>query len=375
MRDWNRTILIAVIAALGLLVLLRSGSRSTPGVPRLSAEFPGPWGGRALFLALGELGPAPIADFSPPLEWGRAAGNHPRVRAVLAPTRDIGTREAAAIAAWVQGGGRLVFSPSYLPDDATLKARPSARLEAALDEGYGSGEVLMLDDPAATMSSRLLGIPVPRSRLQRELEERGAWPAKLRGLRVGSGAVEEPGLAVDLVLNVLKFADGDRVHFDETAHGRGARIDPIARFTAWIVREPEGHTLAALLAVAVLALVCSGARRGPPLPLRDADPGGRSALEHVASLASLWATSGARRRPTVLLTQDLVRRVSSRGSASGGDELLLRRLRDIGTTQPDLHADAERIANAVSAGAVPSPAQLLELGQSRRRILLALRRP
>ncbi len=303
-----------VIAALMLLSMLASYLTHDPGSesPIPSIENRGPRGAAVVATWLREAG-VPVIAHDAPLT--SVPGGTGAVVLAAPAVEELRAEEVAALRAFVEGGGTLVYLASR------TRAQPALHRWLALHHGEVSPLVTQpgLEDVGGTTakvlfsSGLLAGAAALRLSADRMIElrredavsvvENGAlwWFPEGRGeVWVGGGPDLLENARLELGDNALFWSHlGARgpVLFDEFHHHGGATKMPV-------------NLLASLLQLGFLAGLfwwARGSRLGPP---RD-EPvtQHRSALEYVRALAALTANAGVEGELVVALKHDFRRRL------------------------------------------------------------------
>jgi hypothetical protein len=297
-------ILVALFVGLAALIALGPArSASTPGTSA-SSHASGPGGALALYRWLDDLGYETTRiqhrDFAPDPEAD--------LLILLDPSERVSREEAAAVAAWVEGGGTLLLAESR----TGAFAGGAALLDAfelrvvALDAQTPPPELLPVTQPvlalplAAQLEARASAVLSSERADLAPLAEAGGQPV-IVGFQQGAGYVyaasavhpfTNAGLGqadnAALVLNILRrVPQGGRVAFDEYHHGFIA--EPSLR--RLLLETPWGWAILYAAAVGAGYLLLTGRRFGRPVPLR-AEAARRSSAEYLESLAGLLGRAG-----------------------------------------------------------------------------------
>jgi hypothetical protein len=296
-------ILIGLFVALAAFIALGPGrSASDPSAGSHSSHSSGPDGALALYRWLSGLGyeverlqyqafaPDPAAD----------------LLIVLDPRERFTREEAAAVAAWVEGGGALLVAEGRagaFGAAAPLLAAFELELAPAEDGLVETAPVLQpaLSAPLALRLRAETSTILRSERADVALLAGTAEAPVLAGLQVGEGYVyassaahlfSNSGLgAADnaaLVLNILRrVPPGGRIVFDEVHHGFVS--EPSLR--ALLFGTPWGWAILYGAATAAGYLALTGRRFGRPVPLR-AEAQRRSSAEYLESMAGLLRRAG-----------------------------------------------------------------------------------
>jgi Domain of unknown function (DUF4350) len=338
--------LLALVLALGLLAA--PDDRYSENDWRLSTHRVSPNGGRALYLALEELG-VKVAQGS--RDWV-FTDSLPPVMAVLDPSVAPAPEEVASLVEWLGRGGTLLYVAGrgmladslglvlepVLPDSVPLfgqplwegaAARPAGHLLAAGSEGVegfrqafadssralrsrGAERILVLEETGEAVAVRFA---VGRGTVVAFAD---AWPFGNRRLRESGAALVFARAATEAT------AGGGTLVFDEYHHGYRDGGSVPAGMAKFLRESPAGHALLQLAFAGLLALLLAGRRFGAPEPAPPARR--RSPLEHVEALAGAYRQAGARRTARRLLMAGAARRLGRRPprGEQGEGELLAR---------------------------------------------------
>lgn len=341
--------LVLLLAALILLLVILTALSVRPptgGLPPLSVQSSEPGGGRVLALWLEALGYRVDELDTEPYAVDPGVG----ALFVLAPQTPFDEAAVDAVAAWVEGGGRLVL--------VTVGG------QRALLERFGLRVRFAGDRLAeATTAQPLLGQP-PVERIRVDTwdfveGQDGLAPWLVAGDRVvlgsrpyGQGQVivltalrplSNEGLAepesAALALNLVgRIPPGARVAFDEYHHGfvrgstRGLWQLLLANYWGWAVIYA--------VALSYLYLWLRGRRFGPPLGATTAAR--RSVSEYVASLGALYRRAGQRGYVADRLADQLKRDLATGLGLNARlpDEAFAQAVADRRATTPAALADA-----------------------------------
>lgn len=401
---------LVLLLAAALTVAILAGSRRRRAVPfdePASTYRTGPTGGRAPYDVLARLGVPVERRRTPLFDLARQVRRRPAVLVVVAPDQWLAPAEREAVARYIGTGGALVAvgDAGGLPEclgwqidrpDSTDRVRLDSALVAAPPGVYRLPPVTRVLHPVGkdtlegvtkrVNEARKLGRP--SGRMLRELEEcaaavrsgtdtvlttAGGSPVVVRLRFRGGGRAllvaddayfrnaawrssDVPILFVPLIVPVQR----GRVSWDEYHHGYGSGGSLVRALLGWMARSPAGWALWQLTAVALLWLIVTAVRFGPPRPVLDRRR--RSPLEHVEALAAGLEGASGTDTAVGLIVSGLRRRLSRAGQPSRGDfrqwlaalELALpnvrgrqaaRRLQDF-LTKP---GGAERVLGAAQA--------------------------
>lgn len=285
-------VLVALVVA--ILVPPEDDSNPVPSTFAFTAH-----GARAAYLALAQSGYR-IERWERPLDELAAQSDAHTVLILAGPSRPATTSEHAAVAKFLQRGGRVLatglVAASLLPDNQA-EFNPQGLMDdcTAQPEGF---------DPLA--DSGVIHIR-PTSRWRMDLPEQRAQyicngNAVVVSYAVGKDAVkghvvwwanslplENAAIAQDgnlaLLLRSIGPADGTRIVWDESLHGDARGLWSYAEGT-------PVHLLWAQLALLGLLLILSYSRRSGPL-LADPTIARDAPLEFVHSLGALYDKAGA----------------------------------------------------------------------------------
>jgi hypothetical protein len=331
----QRRALIVAALVVGLLALLRGGDGDDSSAPNQppSTLLTGDGGTRALFELTRELGLDSRAWMLPT----REALFRERVQAlaILGVGPALTRGEADVLLDWVRAGGRLFYAPLARPRgtgdrEPFLEALGVRRLPGSSKAGWtaeqppqaarseearllleGTPDSVTCDAGALDYSGLesttphevLLGPDDTRAALALVHPGDGTLVLVASTAGLVNSELAESGLTVATLRALSALADGGTLWFDEFHHGHDERVGVVAAGTRYLLDTHTGWALLALLAVALLAVVCRGIRLGPPVP--EPPRPGRSSLEHVDALAAAWGSARAHARPAVLLVEGL----------------------------------------------------------------------
>ena len=349
MRSRRDHVLLAVLAALILLLAGIADSRKTEGEgdPRPSTFLSGERGARALRLVLEEAGLPTRQRLTPLADADSISGP----LAMLAPTREPTPAELRRLAAWVHGGGTLLYVARE--GDPTLDTLGLALRSLAPDSLSGFEELMWegatataTDAPLAAGTATVQGFRRAFADTSRALAggrftsllTSGGRPVALL-LPLGKGRVvawSDPAPFVNESLRAsgaaplfVRAAAGGRegrrpVVFDEYHHGFAGGGSAVRGTLRFLARDRLGRVALQLALAGVGLLLLAGRRFGAPLPPPPARR--RSPLEHVEALAGAYRQGGARKTARRLLLAGLARRLGRRQTPAGGEEELVRSL-------------------------------------------------
>ncbi len=403
---------LVLLLAAALTVAILAGRGHRRGVPLdepASTYRTGPTGGRAPYDVLARLGVPVERRRTPLFDLARQVRRRPAALAVVAPERRLAPAEREAVSRYIGTGGALIAvgdggglteclgwevdrpdSADRVRLDSALVAAPPGvyrlppvtrvlRLVAEdtlegvtkrvtelrkLGRSGGGGRAAReLGDCTAAVSIRTdtLLATVGREPVLVRLRFRGGG----RALLVADDAYfrnaawrssDVPTVLVPLLIPERR----GRVSWDEYHHGYGSEGSLARALLGWMARSPAGWALWQLIAVALVWLVVTAVRFGPPRPVLDRRR--RSPLEHVDALAAGLEGASGTETAVGLFVSGLRRRLSRTGQPSRGDfrqwlaalELALpgargrqatRRLQDF-LTKP---GGAERVLGAAQA--------------------------
>lgn len=323
-------LLLVVILALAALAGLTSSPDDRKD-PRASTWVRSENGAAALFWTLQELGVQVRRRTDPFLDADSLRG----VVAVIAPSTPLSEKEAGVAAAFVRGGGTLLYVPgafetrSALMDTLgirsdwieeiqvwsteTRQARPRPH---RWTEGVTAvkGFKRVLRDTAGVLgrsgADTLLAVEGHPAAVTWKMGA-GRVIAFSDAQPLRNGTMRESGAAAVFARAAADVARGDTLWFDEYHHGfDGGGSGMVTGMVRHAWRTLPRGLLLQLLAVAVLLVWAAGRRFGAPLqpqPVRR-----RSPLEHVEALAGAYRQAGARRTARRLLVAGLARRLGRR---------------------------------------------------------------
>lgn len=281
-----------VVAALVVLVLT---ARAAPSSGRSGSVYDGgPGGAAALRRYLDAMGARTVTVQGASFDPGDA-----RVLLVLGATELVTPADVATLRSFVRSGGTLIVATDVgLAERSLLESYGVAVAGVAAPGAYPLAGAAFADPPAARLAIDLgvtLALPpeglvlasVAGAPIVGAIQDgRGAaiFVGSLRPfLTAGLGDAENARAVLDLVRPALR---GATVAFDEYHHG----FRPSSDVLVLLQQTWPGRALVFATIVALLYLVLSGRRLGPPLPL-DARPA-RSSLEYVRGFAGLVRRSG-----------------------------------------------------------------------------------
>lgn len=291
-----------LLALLGIAVIAAGSNAAGGGQDQLqgSSLSPAPGGALALYRWLDEAG-YPVRRVTGADRWADAL-RETDLLFVLNPQSNFTAAQLAALDRWLDAGGVLVvavegtggagnpitdhlgagLSPlfpavtgSFTPREPLWTAPPVRQV--AVQAGWQ----LDLHDPAAPV---LLGAGASPLLVT---QARGAGRVALLSnaypfTNAGLPAADNRWLAWNLVTGAL----GRRIAFDELHHGSGG-----ADLRTLVTGQPWGWALIYAAGVAVLGLLLTGRRLGPPVPV-PTEGGRRGAVDYVAALAGLFGRAG-----------------------------------------------------------------------------------
>ena len=401
-------LVLLLAAALTLAIVAGSGRRrAVPFDEPASTYRSGPTGGRAPYDVLARLGVPVERRRTPLFDLARQLRRRPAVLVVVAPDQWLAPAEREAVARYIGTGGALVAVgdagglPECLgwqvdrPDSADRVRLDSALVVAppGVDRLPPVTRVLhpVEKDMAEGVTKRItqmrkLGRPGGRGLSEIEectaavrfgtdtlLATAGGAPVVLRLRFRGGGrallvaddaylrnAAWRSSDVPNVLVPLLVPRERGRVSWDEYHHGYGSGGSLVRSLLGWMARSPAGWALWQLIAVALVWLVVTAVRFGPPRPVLDRRR--RSPLEHVDALAAGLEGASGTETAVGLFVSGLRRRLSRTGQPSRGDfrqwlaalELALpgargrqatRRLQDF-LTKP---GGAERVLGAAQA--------------------------
>ncbi len=357
---------LALLLALALTVALLAGrrhQRTAEAEEPVSTYYSGPTGGRGPYDVLARLGVPVERRRTTLFDLGRQVRRQPAVLVVVAPSRWLAPAEREAVAQYIAGGGALVAV-----GDAGGMTQCLGWDTATPD----SADLARQDSVAVTAPAGLARLPgvswVLQSIEQDTLEGVTKRAAELRKLGRAGGLIREDGecestvhVATDTLLATvqgepvvvrLRYRGGGRallvseddyfrnrawrdtdvpgllvplivpetrgrVSWDEYHHGHGAEGSLTRAALAWMARSPVGWVLWQLVAVALVWLVVTAVRFGPPRPVIDRRR--RSPLEHLEALAAGLEGAAGVETAVALTVSGLRRRLSRTGQLPRGD--------------------------------------------------------
>jgi len=335
-------ILVAILVGVVLLTLLAGGgSGAGPGGSdrRASTYLATPHGTRALRDVLVELKIPSDRRLQAYVDADSLAG--PLV--LLAPSANPSPGELHGLAAWVRGGGTLLYAAGMGEDEVGDSLGIATTYIAGGVAGEGAvatAEPGPLTEGVTTVDGFRFGFEsgTPGMRNAKVLASSGGYPVVI-DYRLGRGRVIAWADALPLTNTRLKSshaaelfartavdaAGGRTLWFDEYHHGfksGGSVVRGTARFLA---SERAGHAALQVMAAILGVLLLVGRRFGRPLPSPPARR--RSPLEHVEALAGAYRQAGARDTARRLLLAGMARRLGRRTPHTPAAEAeLLRRL-------------------------------------------------
>jgi len=329
-------ILVALVVVIMALALLTGRSAQRSGFdPRPSTYLNTQMGARGLIETMRALRLPVARRMEGFVDEGPLRGP----LAVLAPSMEPSKSEIHALAAWVRGGGTLIYA-----------ARASSgfrRGEDVLDT-LGLGLVALVSDTVASSPAQMGGAvataePGPLTAGVTTVEGfRRGFAASSRGLRgatvlashagtpvvidfrLGKGRViawsdalplvnmrlEDSRAATLFIRTVADAAGGKTLWFDEYHHGFQGGGGVVSGTVHYLLSERWGHAALQVTVALLGLLLLFGRRFGAPLPppaMRR-----RSPLEHVEALAGAYQQAGARDTARRLLLAGLARRLGRR---------------------------------------------------------------
>ena len=357
---------LVLLLAVALTVALLAGRRhprATQPYEPASTFYSGPTGGRAPYDVLARLGVPVERRRTTLFDLARQVRRRPAVLVVVAPRRWLAPAEREAVARYVATGGALVA----VGDGGGLTQ--CLGWDTASPD---SGGVARRDSVAVAVPAGLARLPgvswVLQSVEQDTLEGRTKRAAEQRKLGRPGGLLREDGecesaVRVDSdtllatvhgepVLVRLRYRGGGRavlvsdddyfrnrawrdsdapellvpllvpeargrVSWDEYHHGHGAEGSLTRAVLAWMARSPVGWVLWQLVVVALVWLVVTAVRFGPPRPVIDRRR--RSPLEHLEALAAGLEGAAGVETAVALTVSGLRRRLSRTGQPPRGD--------------------------------------------------------
>lgn len=360
MRNRRDAILLTVLVVLVVVLALVAGSRDDGKGGMLDARpstyLTGQNGAKALRDVLVRL-EVPTGRRTRPFDDpGPIAGPV----AVLAPSVPLSDGEAHALAAWVRGGGTLIYAARRmdgLRDTLGLRLQTLASDSMFAEFDYqgarASAAALPVTEGVAFVDGFRRGFAAGSPALVHAtvLASAGVLPVVI-DYRLGKGRVIAWADALPLVNGRLKtsraailFArtavdagQGRRIWFDEYHHGfktGGSLTGTVGR---WLVHDAAGRAVLQGVAVVLGLLLLFGRRFGAPLPPPPARR--RSPLEHMEALAGAYRQAKAHDTARRLVIAGLARRLGRRVPPTGDAEReLLQRL----AAHPTAGAAARRV--------------------------------
>ncbi|HEY7685318.1 MAG TPA: DUF4350 domain-containing protein [Gemmatimonadales bacterium] len=357
---------LALLLAVALTVALLAGRRhprATEPYEPVSTYFSGPTGGRGPYDVLARLGVPVERRRTTLFDLARQARRRPAVLMVVAPSRWLASAELEAVAHYIAAGGALVAVgdaggltqclgwDTATPDSAGIAGRDSAAVAvpAGLARLPGVRWVMqsvaqdtLEGDTKRAAELRKLGRPGGLIREEGECDSTTLVatdtllatvqgdPVVIRLHYRGGGRAllvseddyfrnrawrdtDVPGLLVPLIVPETR----GRVSWDEYHHGHGAEGSLTRAALAWMARSPIGWVLWQLVAVALVWLVVTAVRFGPPRSVIDRRR--RSPLEHLEALAAGLEGAAGVETAVALTVSGLRRRLSRTGQLPRGD--------------------------------------------------------
>jgi len=357
---------LVLLLAVALTVALLAGRRhprATQPYEPVSTYYSGPTGGRGPYDVLARLGVPVERRRTTLFDLARQVRRRPAVLVVVAPPRWLVAAEREAVARYMASGGALVA----VGDGGGL-TQCLGWDTASPDSGGVAGR----DSVAVVVPAGLARLPrvnwVLQSVEQDTLESGTKRAADLRKLGRPGGLLSEDGecesavrVAADTLLatvhgepvlvrlryrgggRALLVSDDDyfrnrawrdsdapellvplivpetrgRVSWDEYHHGHGAEGSLTRAVLAWMARSPVGWVLWQVVAVALIWLLVTAVRFGPPRPAIDRRR--RSPLEHLEALAAGLEGAAGVETAVALTVSGLRRRLSRTGQPPRGD--------------------------------------------------------
>jgi hypothetical protein len=299
---------LLLLVALAVLAGPR-GATDPSSDPRMSSYLATDDGTRAIYRVLEEL-ELPVRRGRDP--W--RADAPPGVLAVVAPTQDPAPEAAAALVEWVEEGGILFHAMG--PDGGTLAEALGPWMRTRPPGGVGVDAVPAPGPEAGRLTGGDLRVPGVRRVfvdagdaqviLATEAGEPVVMVAEVGEGRVvawsdaallGNAALRESPAAATPAIRALADAaasvPGGAITFDEFHHGFRGDGSPARALADFLLGSGPGRWLLQGLLAVLALLLLGGHRFGAPVtrpPVR-----GRSPLEHMEALASVYRKAGARR--------------------------------------------------------------------------------
>ncbi len=360
---------LVLLLAVALTVALLAGRRhprATEAYEPVSTYYSGPTGGRGPYDVLARLGVPVERRRTTLFDLVRQARRRPAVLMVVAPSRWLAPAEREAVAQYLATGGALVAVgdaggltqclawDTATPDSAEIAERDNVAVAvpAGLARLPGVSWVLqsveqdtLEGDTKRAAALRKLGRPGGLIREDSECDSAvrvatdtllatvQGEPVVIRLHYRGGGRAlliseddyfrnrawrdtDVPGLLVPLIVPEKR----GRVSWDEYHHGHGAEGSLTRSALAWMARSPIGWVLWQLVAVALVWLVVTAVRFGPPRSVIDRRR--RSPLEHLEALAAGLEGAAGVETAVALTVSGLRRRLSRTGQLPRGDARL-----------------------------------------------------
>jgi len=334
--------LVVLIVALALLT--GKSAQGSAYDPRPSTYLSTTMGARALMETMRELKQPAARRMEPFADAGPLRGP----LAVLAPSMKPSDEELHALAAWVRGGGTLIYAARAAGgfrnaetalDTLGLKLVALGRdtLVMAMDVrrvgSVATAEPGRLTEGVGTVDGFRRGFAAGSRSLGRAtvLASSGGRPVVV-DFRVGKGRVIAWSDALPLVNGRLKTsraatlfvrtaadaAGGKPVWFDEYHHGFESGAGVVRGTVRFLLGDRWGHAALQVTVALLGMLLLFGRRFGAPLPPPPVRR--RSPLEHVEALAGAYQQAGARDTARRLLLAGLARRLGRRAAPTGAAE-------------------------------------------------------
>jgi hypothetical protein len=357
---------LALLLAVALTVALLAGRRhprATQAYEPVSTFYSGPTGGRGPYDVLARLGVPVERRRTTLFDLARQVRRRTAVLVVVAPPSWLAPAEREAVAQYIAAGGALVAVgdaggltqclgwDTATPDSTDFARRDSVAVTvpAGLARLPGVSWVLLSveqdtleGDTKRAAELRKMGRPGGLLREDGECESAvrvatDTLLATVQGdpvvvrLRYRGGGrallvadddyfrnrawrdTDVPELLVPLIVPATR----GRVSWDEYHHGHGAEGSLTRAALAWMARSPVGWVLWQLVAVALVWLVVTAVRFGPPRPVIDRRR--RSPLEHLEALAAGLEGAAGVETAVALTVSGLRRRLSRTGQLPRGD--------------------------------------------------------
>ena len=348
--------LALAVVALAIVVLLSLAQGTPPQPSTYSSYDTGPNGYRAVYEVMRREGLSVTR-----LESDLGTLHDQTATLVLSPNISpsgtapavLDNADAARLADFVRGGGRIVVLGDALPQAALKDLKlPSQTAVPATSEATRSADVVLTNGVTRVRGPFTDAFNVPRRDFAVTLLLTVRGGATAIAYPLGRGdvlAVTSPGIFSNAQIandDNARFAynllsSGGTVVFDETLHGYTSKQ------TVWQVLPASVHDAVwIVLAILLIAIIGGIFRSAPPVALQPR--GERDSSAYVASMAALLRRARAGHAAVERFAEDALRHVQDRGAMRRSSEIAaqleeLQQLRKLGRPDDGTLLEAARL--------------------------------